>query len=183
MLFRSNCKTFDSAEKFLEGRIEPPVGCVVTDLNMPGMSGLDLYQKIRDLGWSIPTIIITAFGEVASCVHALKSGVLDYLEKPVPTESLITRVKECLVVSQQAHDLELANQAAKLKLKKLTNKENEVLELLVKGNSMKAIAAEFGTSFQAVSRHRQRILEKIGIEGDVNLVRWVLDHRKASVAN
>ena len=178
-----NCETFDSAEKFLVGRTEQPVGCVVTDLNMPGMSGLDLYQKTRDMGWSVPTIIITAFGEVASCVHALKSGVLDYLEKPVPTESLITRVKECLVVSQQEHDLELANQAAKLKLKKLTNKENEVLELLVKGNSMKAIAAEFGTSFQAVSRHRQRILEKIGIEGDVNLVRWVLDHRRATVAN
>ena len=178
-----NCETFDSAEKFLAGRTEQPVGCVVTDLNMPGMSGLDLYQKTRDLGWSVPTIIITAFGEVASCVHALKSGILDYLEKPVPTEALITRVKECLVVSQQEQDLELANQAAKLKLKKLTNKENEVLELLVKGNSMKAIAAEFGTSFQAVSRHRQRILEKIGIEGDVNLVRWVLDHRRATVAN
>lgn len=178
-----NCKTYDSAEKFLEGRTEQPIGCVVTDLNMPGMSGLDLYQKTRDMGWSIPTIIITAFGEVASCVRAIKLGVLDYLEKPVPTESLITRVKESLVVSQQAHDLELANQAAKLKLKKLTNKENEVLELLVNGNSMKAIAAEFGTSFQAVSRHRQRILEKIGIEGDVNLVRWVLDYRRASVEN
>ncbi|HUP77837.1 MAG TPA: LuxR C-terminal-related transcriptional regulator, partial [Pirellula sp.] len=123
------------------------------------------------------------FGEVASCVRALKSGVLDYLEKPVPTESLITRVKECLAVSQQKHDQELANQAATLKLKKLTNKENEVLELLVKGNSMKTIASEFGTSFQAVSRHRQRILEKIGVEGDVNLVRWVLDYRRASTAN
>ena len=178
-----NCLIFDSAEKFLEGRTEQPIGCIVTDLNMPGMSGLDLYQKTREMGWSIPTIILTAFGEVASCVRALKSGVLDYLEKPVPTESLITRVKECLAVSQQKHDQELANQAAKLKLKKLTNKENEVLELLVKGNSMKTIATEFGTSFQAVSRHRQRILEKIGVEGDVNLVRWVLDHRRATAAN
>ena len=159
-----NCLIFDSAEKFLEGRTEQPIGCIVTDLNMPGMSGLDLYQKTREMGWSIPTIILTAFGEVASCVRALKSGVLDYLEK-------------------QKHDQELANQAAKLKLKKLTNKENEVLELLVKGNSMKTIATEFGTSFQAVSRHRQRILEKIGVEGDVNLVRWVLDHRRATAAN
>ena len=176
------CSTFESAEKFLEGRTEEPVGCVVTDLNMTGMSGQDLYQKTRELGWHIPTIIVTAFGEVGSCATAFKSGILDYLEKPIPTEALITRVKECLAASQQAREVEIAKQAAKVKLKKLTNKENEVLELLVAGNSMKNIAAEFGTSFQAVSRHRQRILEKIGVEGDVSLARWVLDHRRASVA-
>ena len=177
-----SCSTFESAEKFFEGRTEHPIGCVVTDLNMPGMSGLDLYQKTRELGWTIPTIIVTAFGEVSSCVRAFKSGILDYLEKPVPTEALITRVKECLAASQQACEMELSKQDAKVKLKKLTNKENEVLELLVAGNSMKNIAAEFGTSFQAVSRHRQRILEKLGVEGDVSLARWVLDHRRLAVS-
>ena len=176
------CETFESGEAFLEGRTEQPVGCIVTDLNMPGMSGLDLYQKTLEMGWSVPTIMVTAFGEVASCVRAFKSGILDYLEKPVPTEALISRVKECLAVSQHACDLAIANQTAKTKLKKLTNKENEVLELLVNGNSMKTIAAEFGTSFQAVSRHRQRILEKLGVEGDVSLARWVLDHRRVAAA-
>lgn len=177
------CSTFEAAEKFLEGRTEQPIGCIVTDLNMTGMSGLDLYQKTRELGWSIPTIVVTAFGEVGSCANALKAGVVDYMEKPVPTEALITRVKECLAASLQWLEVEIAQQAAKVKLKKLTNKENEVLELLVAGNSMKNIAAEFGTSFQAVSRHRQRILEKIGVEGDVSLARWVLDHRRASVSH
>lgn len=176
------CITFESAEKFFEGRTEQPIGCIVTDLNMTGMSGLELYQKTRELGWTIPTIVVTAFGEVSSCAIALKSGVLDYLEKPVPTEALITRVKECLAASLQGLEVEIAKQAAKVKLKKLTNKENEVLELLVAGNSMKNIAAEFGTSFQAVSRHRQRILEKIGVEGDVSLARWVLDHRRTLVS-
>lgn len=177
------CSTFESAEEFLEGRTEQPIGCIVTDLNMTGMSGLDLYQKTRELGWSIPTIVVTAYGEVGSCANALKAGVVDYMEKPVPTEALITRVKECLAASLQWLEVEIAQQAAKVKLKKLTNKENEVLELLVAGNSMKNIAAEFGTSFQAVSRHRQRILEKIGVEGDVSLARWVLDHRRASVSH
>ena len=177
------CSTFESAEKFLDGRTEQPIGCIVTDLNMTGMSGLDLYQKTRELGWSIPTIVVTAFGEVGSCANALKAGVVDYMEKPVPTEALITRVKECLAASLQWLEVEIAQQAAKVKLKKLTNKENEVLELLVAGNSMKNIAAEFGTSFQAVSRHRQRILEKIGVEGDVSLARWVLDHRRASASH
>jgi FixJ family two-component response regulator len=176
------CSTFESAEKFLEGRTEQPIGCIVTDLNMTGMTGLELYQKTRELGWTIPTIVVTAFGEVSSCACAFKSGVLDYLEKPVPTEALITRVKECLAASLKGLEVEIAKQAAKVKLKKLTNKENEVLELLVAGNSMKNIAAEFGTSFQAVSRHRQRILEKIGVEGDVSLARWVLDHRRTLVS-
>ena len=177
-----SCTTFDSAQKFLEGRTEQPIGCIVTDLNMPGMTGLELYLKTRELGWTVPTIIVTAFGEVGSCVKAFKSGILDYIEKPVPTEALITRVKECLAASQLAYESELSSQEAKKKLKKLTIKENEVLELLVAGNSMKNIAAEFGTSFQAVSRHRQRILEKIGVEGDVSLARWVLDHRRLSVS-
>lgn len=176
------CETYESAEKFLESHSEAPVGCVVTDLNMPGMTGLELYQQTRERGWVLPTIIVTAFGEVASCVKAFKSGVIDYMEKPVPTEALISRVKECLVESQLASEQEVSSRDAEKKLKKLTNKENEVLELLVAGNSMKNIAAEFGTSFQAVSRHRQRILEKLGVEGDVSLARWVLDHRRFAVA-
>ncbi len=176
------CLTYESAEKFLESHDEAPIGCIVTDLNMPGMTGLELYQKTRERGWTLPTIIVTAFGEVASCVKAFKSGVIDYMEKPVPTEALISRVKECLIESQLASEQEISSRDAEKKLKKLTNKENEVLELLVAGNSMKNIAAEFGTSFQAVSRHRQRILEKLGVEGDVSLARWVLDHRRVALA-
>ncbi len=174
-----SCSTYESAEAFLDSHDEQPVGCVVTDLNMPGMTGLELFQQMRERGWRLPTIIVTAFGEVSSCVKAFKSGVLDYMEKPVPTEALITRVKECLAESQRTSELEISSRDAAKKLKKLTNKENEVLELLVAGNSMKNIAAEFGTSFQAVSRHRQRILEKLGVEGDVSLARWVLDHRES----
>jgi FixJ family two-component response regulator len=169
---------FESPQQFLDSSLDRPVGCIVTDLSMPGMSGLELYEKTRAAGWNIPAIIITAFGEVSSCVGAFKAGVVDYLEKPVQPEVLLERVKECLTVSEKVHHVELSKQAAEKKLKTLTNKENEVLELLVSGQSMKNIAAEFGTSFQAVSRHRQRILEKLGVEGDVSLARWVLDHRR-----
>jgi len=171
--------TFESAQQFLDAKLHHPVGCIVTDLNMPGMTGLELYQKTRDQGWTIPAIIITAFGEVASCVGALKAGIVDYMEKPVPPEMLIARVKECLSESEKSHEAVMALQEGEKKLKSLTNKESEVLELLVRGLSMKTIASDFGTSFQAVSRHRQRILEKIGVEGDVSLARWVLDHRRA----
>lgn len=173
--------SFESASAFLETTVQP-VGCIVTDLNMPNMNGLELLEKLREAGWKIPVIIITAFGEVSSCVLALKAGVVDYLEKPVPPETLIARVKECLIASEKRYESLLAQETAEKKIKSLTNKETEVLELLVRGLSMKTIAADFGTSFQAVSRHRQRILEKLGIEGDVNMVRWVLDHRRAVAA-
>lgn len=172
-------RTFESAQQFLEISDIQPVGCLVTDLNMPGMSGMELFEKTREVGWDIPAIIITAFGDVSSCAGALKAGVLDYLEKPVLPETLIARVRECFQSSEQKHNAILAQEASEKKLKSLTNKESEVLELLVQGQSMKTIASDFGTSFQAVSRHRQRILEKIGVEGDVSLARWVLDHRRA----
>jgi FixJ family two-component response regulator len=171
--------TFESAQKFLEVKEFEPVCCIVTDLNMPGINGLELYEKTRQSGLGMPAIVITAFGDVSSCAGALRAGVIDYLEKPVNPEALIARVRESLQISEKKHRSTIEQQAAEKKLQSLTNKETEVLELLVQGQSMKTIASDFGTSFQAVSRHRQRILEKIGVEGDVNLARWVLDHRRA----
>jgi two-component system, LuxR family, response regulator FixJ len=147
------------------------------------MNGIELFERARQKGMNIPAIIITAFGEVASCAGAIRAGIVDYLEKPVQPETLISRVRECLSVSEKKFENEKAQREAERKLKSLTSKESEVMELLVQGQSMKTIASDFGTSFQAVSRHRQRILEKLGVEGDVSLARWVLDHRRAIAAN
>lgn len=169
---------FDSARRFLSLVSKEPIGCIVTDLNMPEMSGLDFFQHVQSLGWQIPTIIITAYGEVKSCASAFTAGVMDYLEKPVLPETFIASIRSSLSRSQQRHEDAMRRQASQRKLDNLTNKELEVLELLVSGQSMKNIAAVFGTSFQAVSRHRQRILDKLGLEGDVALVRWVLEHRQ-----
>ena len=171
--------SFESAQQFLEAKEIQQVACIVTDLNMPGMTGLEMLERARQSGLDLPAIIITAFGEVSSCAGALKSGVLDYLEKPVPPEMLISRVRECLALSAKKYEETIAHEEADKKIKSLTNKESEVMELLVSGQSMKTIAADFGTSFQAVSRHRQRILEKLGVEGDVFLARWILDHRRS----
>jgi two-component system, LuxR family, response regulator FixJ len=175
--------TFESPQKFLDTKDIEPVSCLVTDLNMPGMNGIELFERARQKGMNIPAIIITAFGEVASCAGAIRAGIVDYLEKPVQPETLISRVRECLSVSEKKFENEKAQREAERKLKSLTSKESEVMELLVQGQSMKTIASDFGTSFQAVSRHRQRILEKLGVEGDVSLARWVLDHRRAIAAN
>lgn len=88
-------KSFVSPEQFFSEVSENPVGCIVTDLILPGMSGLELFQRTRELGWTTPTIILTAFGEVTTAVHSLRNGVHDFLEKPFPADRLIQSVKEC----------------------------------------------------------------------------------------
>lgn len=168
---------FDSARRFLSLVNKEPLGCIVTDLNMPEMTGLEFFRHVQSMGWTIPTIIITAYGEVKSCANAFTAGVMDYLEKPVPPEMFITRIRASLADAIKHYESGQRKVDAQKKLESLTNKELEVLELLVAGQSMKNIAAMFGTSFQAVSRHRQRILDKLELEGDVALARWVLEHR------
>lgn len=170
-------ESYDSAESFLGAHQEQPFGCILTDLDMPGMTGIELFEFTRNQGWSMPTLIITAFGEVNTCAGAFKAGVVDYLQKPVVPTVLIEKVKECLEISTKYYENSLNRLDFAGRLKTLTSKELEVLALLVDGHSMKAIASEFGTSFQAVSRHRQRILEKMGSDGDVSLARWVFQHR------
>ncbi len=175
-------ESYDSGMAFLDALATydqaKVIGCIVTDLNMPGLSGLDVYEKAMERGWKLPTIIITAFGEVPSCAAAFKAGVVDYLEKPVSPDELIVRVRECMKASRMHWDAVQKCEESTARLKSLTKKEAQVMELLVSGLSMKTIAADFGTSFQAVSRHRQKILEKLGVEGDVPLARWVLEHRR-----
>jgi FixJ family two-component response regulator len=89
-------KSFTSAEQFFDDTVEEPTGCIVTDLVLPGISGLELFERTRELGWKIPFIMLTAFSDVPSAVHALRSGILDFLEKPFPAERLIQSVSECL---------------------------------------------------------------------------------------
>lgn len=173
-------RSFESAERFLDvhaGETIAPEGCIVSELVLPGISGLELLQQTRCRGWSIPTIIVTAFGEVSSVVLAFRSGVHDFLEKPIPSEILIGAVTECLASSMNTREFELNRRSAIQQLAKLTKRERTVLSLLVEGHAMKEIAKEFGTSFQSLSAHRKRILAKLNVEGDVMLAEWIRKHK------
>ena len=156
--------------------IENPIGCIVTDLILPGISGLELFQRTRVLGWTMPTIIFTAFGDVGSVVRAFRCGIFHYLEKPFSSEKLIQSVKECLASCEKTHEMEKGRKDALLLLSRLTRKEREVLDLLVRGKSMKEICTEFATSFQSVSALRKRMLTKLDIGGDVLLAQWMRKH-------
>lgn len=173
-----NSIEFDSAERFLGLIRTEPLGCIVLELELGDTDGTLLIRRIREAGWKIPIVIVTSQNDIEWCASAFNAGANDYLPKPVAPEKLLASIRNAFEASEKRKQ-ELQSQIdAERKLSSLTSREREVLELLVAGNSMKTIASSSGTSFQAVARHRQRILEKLGLEGDVALARWVFDLRR-----
>ena len=169
-------KCFETAEDFLVSELESRVGCIVTDLVLPGMNGIEMYQKALEQGWNLPAVIITAHGDVSSVTNAFRNGVTEYFEKPVHPERLVQSVKNCIEASKKAYEFEVRKAVEIQRLRTLTPKERQVLLFLFEGKTIAEIASEFGVSFQAVARHRIGILTKLKVEGDVLLLRRILEH-------
>ena len=161
--------SFDSPQEFLTHSSPTKLGCIVTELQFPNDNAIDFADQLKEQGWSIPIIVHTAFGDVASCSRAFHAGVSDFLEKTIPPDLLLIRVLEILAKSREEHSHWLSKQSLNCRWSRLTDREKEVARALVMGQSMKEISSEFGTSFQSVARHRQRILMKLEVENDVAL--------------
>jgi FixJ family two-component response regulator len=147
--------------------------CLVTDLRLPGMSGLELQERLRQLNVRMPIMFVTGYADVLSAVAAIKCGAVDFFEKPVDPASLKERIQQVLtgeIAASQAH-------AKKLKfserLSKLTAREHQVMELLAAGESTKSIANILGINGKTVFVHRARVLEKLGIDNLVELSRTI----------
>lgn len=160
---------FDSPQEFLIHSSPTKLGCIVSELQFPGANAIDFVQQLKQQGWSLPVIIHTAFGDVSSCSKAFRCGVSDFLEKTIPPDMLLTRLLEFLAKCRHEHADWLSQQSLANRWARLTDREKEVARALVAGQSMKEISNEFGTSFQSVARHRQRILLKLEVENDVEL--------------
>ena len=171
-------KAFSSARQFLEAYDLDQPGCLVLDMRMPGTSGLELQRQLADTGISLPIIMITGHGDVASCAQAFRAGAIDFLEKPVSDDVLLVRLKEAISQDAKTRRARQANPQFFARLALLTPREREVMELLAQGRSMKQIAMEFGISIQTASKHRIRLLEKLGVANDIELVKLLM---KASV--
>jgi FixJ family two-component response regulator len=156
----------------LESFAEP--ACLITDFRMPQMTGLELFRQLEARGTPLATVIVTAFGEIATCSAALRSGVVEYLEKPVAEEALLEAVRLMLECS----DRRLQAMALKLRCLceegSLTQREGDVLRLVVQGHTLKQIAREFGTTIQTVSKQRLRVYEKLGVNSNVELLHRLL---------
>ncbi len=166
--------TFESAGQFLEAYdIERP-GCLLLDLSMPGMTGLELQQALGEAGIEIPIIFITGQGDIPQSVQAIKAGAVDFLEKPFKLEILLERVREAFAIDSQVRDERGRQEAVRLRFERLTGRELEVMRLVISGAgamSSKEIARELGISHRTVDHHRARIMEKTAARSVADLAR------------
>lgn len=165
---------FEDAESFLAAFEEGWVGCVVADLRLPGMSGLDLQSRLAQHGRRIPVVIITAHGDVPAARKALRADAVDFIEKPFEDSELREAIDKAFSMEQRRVALERSQRAHAQKLASLTPREREVLELAASGLHAKQIAAALGISARTVEIHKQHIMEKLGLRNVAELVRFAL---------
>jgi RNA polymerase sigma factor (sigma-70 family) len=170
---------FATAEAFLETYQPDWCGCVLTDLQMPGMSGLDLQQALRDRGISLPVVVLTAHGDVATTRLAMKNGAFDFLEKPVDDEVLLDVLQIAIREDTRRHELHRSENVARSRLERLTPRESDVLELLVEGLSQRQIAARLKISPRTVEVYKARMMEKLQCRNVSEVVRTALAARSA----
>lgn len=164
---------YPSAESFLTGQVDLQSVCLLTDVRLPGMDGLALHRHLVAIGAAPATIMITGHGDIPMAVSALKDGVLDFIEKPFHPPMLLESVKEA---SRRLAVSDHATKAADLKvrLSALTPRESEVLNLLVEGQSSKAIASRLGISVRTAEHHRAHIMEKLDAPSTSRLISLAL---------
>lgn len=167
-------ETFASSQAFLDAFDPSRPGCVISDLRMPGMSGLELQERLLAMGSKIPIIMITGYGDVSSAVRAMKAGAIEFLEKPVRDQVLLDSIQEAI-------ERDLSNRADLVeqlkvgqRLSRLTRREREVMALVIEGNSSKQIAAALDVSFKTVEAHRSKVMKKMQAKNIPHLIRMNL---------
>jgi two-component system response regulator FixJ len=163
-----------SAEAFLDDVDFASAGCVVTDVRMPGMGGLQLLERVRASAHGVPVIIMTAHGDVPMAVEALKSGALDFIEKPFPGASFRRAVAKALESRRAAFVRELELRSYAERRARLTGREAEIMDFVVSGQSNLEIADALGISVRTVENHRARVMDKMQARSLTELVRMAL---------
>lgn len=163
-----------SADEFLAGYDPEQPGCLVLDVRMPGMSGLDLQDALAKQGIELPVIIITGHGDIPMAVRAMRAGAVDFLEKPFREQELLHRIHQAVEQDAGARQDRAAKGEITARLASLTPREGQVLDLVVAGKPNKAIAGELGLSHKTVEFHRAKIMDKMRADSVAELVRMVL---------
>jgi two-component system response regulator FixJ len=167
-------ESFASAADFLAALRPEPSGCLIADIRMSGMSGLELQRELARRGLPIPTIIITGHGDVPLAVAALKAGAVDFLEKPFDSDAILAGVAEAMrrIGTSKAQAFDRAEIAARADA--LSPREREVMDLVVAGQPNKVIAHRLGIAVRTVEIHRARVMEKLGARNLSELVRMAI---------
>ncbi len=172
----------DSAESFLKAWQPGMAGCVVLDVRMPGMSGLELFEELGRRHCALPVIFITGHGDVPMAVAALKKGAADFIEKPFSDKDMLRLIEQCLTREKENRDKRRTDADTARRLEHLTPREREVLDLIIAGKLNKQVADVLGISIKTVEVHRARVMEKMGVNTLAELVQHVVTASPADPA-
>jgi FixJ family two-component response regulator len=155
---------YDSAASFLQSISDARPGCLLLDVKMPAVGGLELQQELTKLSQHWPIIFMTGHGDIPTSVRAIKAGAEDFLSKPIPKQTLLQAIERALLRFAAIQQSQSRLDALKALVAKLTPRENEVFSLMVRGRLNKQIAHSLGTSERTIKYHRQMIMQKIGVQ-------------------
>ena len=167
-------ETYPSADAFLAAYDAARPGCLVLDVRMPGMSGLNLQDELRARDIRLPIIMLSGHAEVPTAVRALKAGAIDFMEKPFSDELLLDRIRQAIDLDREQRDAGARRAAVAERYALLTPREREVMELVTAGKANKVIAAELGLSPKTVEVHRAAVMDKMHADSVADLVRMRL---------
>lgn len=167
-------EAFASANEFLDAVTQDAAGCLLLDVRMPGMSGLDLQEQLKQKRISLPVIMVTGHADVPMAVRALKSGAFDFIEKPFNDQVLLERVQRAIEFEEQAQTEHAKRAEIDGRIESLTPRERQVMEMVVNGMANKQIAAELGLSEKTIEVHRKHVMDKMRAGNVADLIRMVL---------
>ena len=171
---RFRVRALDSPEALLDFMTGEHIGCLLLDVRLPGMDGLQLFQALRDRNVFLPALFISGHGDIPLAVRAINAGALDFIEKPFNDEILLEKVANALELNRCAREHNADRLDAERRLGRLTPREREVMEGILEGKLSKVIAHEMGVSVRTVEVHRAHVLEKMAAKNSSDLVRMVL---------
>ena len=164
-------RAFPSAKAFLDSYREDESGCLVLDIAMPDLGGLELQERLSHSGILLPVVFLTGRGDIPMTVQAIKAGAVDFLTKPVNDEALLSAVRAALQRAEEQHERMAETANLRQRHGRLTPREAEVMRYVVAGHLNKQIAAELGIGEQTIKVHRSRVMKKMGVESLADLVR------------
>jgi FixJ family two-component response regulator len=176
------CELFECGQDFLDKYDDTKRGCLVLDIRMPRMTGLDLQKKLQEIGSTLPIIFITGHGDIPMAVEAMRRGALDFIRKPFREHDLLERINEALNIDADAYRKACNREELAEKLSALSDREMEVFDRVADGQMNKVIAADLGISERTVEVHRGQVMRKLGVRTLAQLVRVKIDMEQNAAA-